>query len=307
MVPGQIAFSRKLTGHTGAVYCLSPGLEPGTLLSAGGDGRICCWTPEQSGDAMVVAETGERIFAMRVFPQYRLIAAATMSGDLLFLRPGEPIPVRKIRVHRKAAFCLLEMDGNLVAAGSDGLLSAWDPVTGEALALLQCTHHRLRAAAYCEKQGVLLLGDHTGALMRMKWPEGNAERIEGRHARTIFCVWCDPVSGRIVSGGLDAQLVVSQDFDSGVVRIPAHRFCVHAICDLRGTPWVATASRDRTVRLWDRRDFRLAEEISKPNFAAHDHSVNALWWDEDRRRLFTAGDDRQVLVWNLIGNHDPER
>lgn len=307
MDPGQFALYRKLTGHTGAVYCMSPGLEPGTLLSAGGDGRICCWRPEKSEDAKVVAETGERIFAMRVVPQHELIAAATMSGDLLFLRPGEPVPVRKMRVHRKAAFSLLEIGGSLVAAGSDGLLSVWDPATGNALQLLQCTQHRLRAAAYCEQQGVLLLGDHTGALMRMEWPAGKPERLEGRHANTVFCIWPDPASGRIVSGGLDAQLVVSRGFDSDGVRIPAHRFCIHAISDLRGTPWVATASRDRTVRLWDRNDFRLAGEISQPNFVAHNHSVNALWWDEDRRRLFTAGDDRQVLVWNFKQKHDTER
>src|SRR5690606_5451891 len=105
----------------------------------------------------------------------------------------------------------------------------------------------------------------------------------------------------LLSGGRDAHIRVHDSFKGTELRdwIP-HWFAIYAIAYQPGGKLFATASRDKSIKLWSAEDFRLLKVLHKDRgLDAHSHSVNTLIWSPSGHRLYTAGDDRRIKVWNL--------
>ena len=57
-----------------------------------------------------------------------------------------------------------------------------------------------------------------------------------------------------------------------------------------------SASRDRTVAVWNASDLALEARLSRSSGEGHTRSVNALCWLDDHT-IATGGDDRRILLW----------
>ncbi|MEM9261488.1 MAG: hypothetical protein AAGA62_17745 [Bacteroidota bacterium] len=117
---------------------------------------------------------------------------------------------------------------------------------------------------------------------------------------SVFCVAFQPGFPRIISGGRDAQL---RFFDLAYSRLPAANITAHlsTINDLAFDPtgrYLATASRDKTVKLWEVDTWQLLKFDEVVRDRGHVNSVNTLLW-LDERTLITAGDDRRILEWEV--------
>ena len=66
--------------------------------------------------------------------------------------------------------------------------------------------------------------------------------------------------------------------------------------------WFASASRDKSIKIWDPRNFKLLKVIdaSKKGMNAHINSVNKLLWLSYNNYLVSASDDRSIMVWEII-------
>lgn len=60
--------------------------------------------------------------------------------------------------------------------------------------------------------------------------------------------------------------------------------------------WLASASQDRTVRLWD-----AASGASVATLEGHQDEVNCLAWSPDGKQLASASDDGTVRLWDPLG------
>ena len=61
---------------------------------------------------------------------------------------------------------------------------------------------------------------------------------------------------------------------------------------------LATASRDRTVKIWDAASLELFKVIDTLRFGGHLRSVNRLRWVSDLE-LVSVSDDRTAAVWKI--------
>ncbi|MBK8956609.1 MAG: hypothetical protein IPM34_13785 [Saprospiraceae bacterium] len=288
-----------LEGHQSAIYTMSPGAQ-GTLLSAGGDGWIVSWDPETSNNGQLLAKTDSRIFSLHYLEGSNMIIAGSMEGELFFIPMTNPDAARRLKAHRASIYKIIAIGESIASIGGDGIISIWDPVRIELLHQYQLSATRLRSISYDQEFSKLYIGDHAGDLYAIDLP--GFEKIEkqtARHKSAVFSQILDASQKRLITGGLDAQLKISNGFSDVFRALDAHWFCINDICILAGTSWLATASRDKSIRIWDSEKYDLVKELSRPNFAAHQHSVNALVWYPGHHLLCSASDDKKIICWKI--------
>ena len=78
---------------------------------------------------------------------------------------------------------------------------------------------------------------------------------------------------------------------------PAHWFTINAIAFHPNGQFFATASRDKTIKIWDANTFELLKVLEVIRDKGHVNSVNALLWHPYQELLLSAGDDRSIIIW----------
>jgi WD40 repeat protein len=167
---------------------------------------------------------------------------------------------------------------------------------------LKLSKLKLRSLCLDKKEEQLYISDGNGELHIFSVPDLRHKHSFAANKLSCNIVALHPEEDVIVTGGRDAHLNV---FDSKsyhrIHSIPAHNYAIYDIRFLTGTPYLATASRDKTVKFWNVHDFSFLLRLNAESFDGHVNSVNALYWQIDLRRLVSAGDDRALLVWQLGG------
>ena len=118
------------------------------------------------------------------------------------------------------------------------------------------------------------------------------------HKNWVLCLPWSPCGLYIVSGGKDGMLALWSRADASPIRtIQAHKKWVNAVCweplhcATNGQCRFASASKDGTVRVYERATGRCAAVLS-----GHSQSVSCMKWGGDGL-LYTGSHDRTVKVW----------
>ncbi len=104
---------------------------------------------------------------------------------------------------------------------------------------------------------------------------------------------------QIIIGGKDAHLyILKSDSLTLIQKIPAHNFAIYDIQIEEKLQLIGTASRDKTIKLWDLETQNFLLRISKDTHQGHSHSVNGLLWHN--QCLYSIGDDRYIKCWQFV-------
>ena len=111
----------------------------------------------------------------------------------------------------------------------------------------------------------------------------------------------DPIYDALV------QTLNALDDMEAVVRggpriLAGQRAGVHAVAYSPDGRWVASASEDGAVGLWEREDARSFRLLQ-----GHTDDVRSLAFSPDGARLASAGDDHLVQVWSRLDQEQPDR
>jgi WD40 repeat protein len=122
------------------------------------------------------------------------------------------------------------------------------------------------------------------------------------HDNSVFSIALNPSGTRLVSGSRDAQLKVwdVQNNYTCLMTIPAHMFTINDIVFSPDGKLMATAGRDKHIKIWDAEAFNLLKVIDREKFGGHINSVNKLFWSNWNNYLISCGDDKAVMVWEIV-------
>jgi WD40 repeat protein len=62
---------------------------------------------------------------------------------------------------------------------------------------------------------------------------------------------------------------------------------------------------DKTIKIWDAKNFKLLKVIDKSRHGGHLTAVNKIFWSNYKNRLISCSDDRSISIWELKFNPLP--
>jgi WD40 repeat protein len=288
------------TGHNAAIYALKP--APDGFYSAAADGLLVHWHQDDVNFGRAVANVeGGKFLSFDTLEDGGLVAGA-LDGGVHWLYPEEPERNLHVAQHTRGVFAALRVGEEVFTAGGDGVLTRWNAKTGRTIESLPVSENSLRSVTHYPERDLLAVGASDGKIYTL---HQNTFELIGSHMAnepSVFCLAFQPnfEYPRIVSGGRDARL---QFFDLAFSKdlpspLDAHNSTINDLAFSPNGRYLATASRDKTVKLWDAKTWELLKVCEVVRDRGHVNSVNTLLWLDDET-LITAGDDRRILTWKL--------
>ncbi len=289
------------TGHRAAVYALAQGMTDRDVLSAGGDGWVVSWNLDDPETGRVVASVETQVFSLINLPENNRIVAGTMHGGLHWIDLAHPEKTRNIQHHTKGVYDLKTHGQWLFSAGGDGVLTRWSVAEARTLESFHLSNKALRSIAVAPGRNELAVGAGDGTIYFLDL-DTLALKHTMLHAHTpsVFALCYAPGEQRLFSGGRDAMLRIWNLENTSAPALlseqPAHWYTInHIVLSPNGNRF-ATASRDKTIKIWDTATGQLLRVFDPIRDAGHINSVNRLLWLPGT--LVSCSDDRTLKMMN---------
>jgi len=302
----SIVQTHQLTGHTAAVFALSAAEEPSCFYSADGNGWVVKWDLREKDLGTAVAQAPSNVFSLKLLPNPRLLAVGTMQGTLYFIDYHQKTLLDSSIQTGKPVFCVETNQSVMYFGSGTGQLFETDIATLAISRQLQICLSSIRSIHIHPVLPVLALGCSDNLVYLVNLETFEISEVLSFHQSSVFSVRFSPDGRYLLCGSRDAYLSVWEmnPGKSSVLlhTIPAHLFTINSLTYLPPFSLFASASRDKTIKLWDAETFELLKVIDplkSDNWNTHKNSVNCLLWLPDVQALVSGGDDRTLLVWQI--------
>lgn len=299
----KIYFENKaqLTGLQGAVYTLSPAFEPHCFFSGDGDGKVVKWNLQQLDTATVLADVPSNIFSLGLLTEAQLLAIGSLQGILYLIDLSKRQLLEPSYQLDGAIYVLQQHHRKLYIGTSKGQLYQLDIENKEIIHLRTISTKSIRTIVCHPSSEYAAIGcsDHNIYLLDLKTHQIRAT-LTG-HKNSVFALHFSSDGQYLFSGGRDALLNVwdLQASFSLLESIQAHLFTINSIVESPSKKWLATGSRDKSIKIWSSSDLSLQKVIEPTKGVGHLNSVNKLLWLDFEKILLSASDDRSIMGWQF--------
>lgn len=288
---------KELTGHSAGIYSLA--FDGDFLYSGSADGFVTRWNLELGIQDKFAIRFNNPVYSICLINENKSLAVGLSTGDLHVFDLESRLEIKYFTQHTKAIFAISEnsFKKQFYTADADGNLSIWNSETLDLLIYLPLDCGKIRRIksssngtyfSFVAQDGFVRVFDTTffNEIASFKAHENGATAL-------LFHPKSD---GQIITGGKDALLKIWDWKTAQLMQeIPAHNFVIYDIILVDNGDFIATCSRDKSIKIWESENFIFHQKIDF-KFAGHRHSVNCLF--ELNRNMFCSGsDDKRMLIW----------
>lgn len=292
-----------LSGHQNPIYALATAQDPDRFYSAGNDKGVVEWSLADLAFVRIIVPVQSSVYALH--RNGHLLFIAQRSGLIMVFDLQQQKTLATLSHHQKAVFDLKTVahKNELISTGEDGTVAIWSLKDYSLLYHFPVIENTLRVIAVSNSGEQIAIGAKDGVIRIYSSADYTLLHELKEHSLPITALAYSPNADYLISGSRDAQLKVWSLPEYAVINsVPAHMFSIYSIVFHPDKPYFATCSQDKSIKVWSSTDFKLYKILSiEKGTDGHFHSINKIMWTPDGQKLISTGDDRQIIIWDMIG------
>ena len=293
--------------HSGSVYTV---ISEGDyqVYTAGSDGVILKWNIHEPSKPTAIAKVSGQIFSLCLYEPLMQLWVGTMSGAVHVLDLESKKEIHHFVNHTQSVFDIQPHADKIFVTSKDGNLTIWNAATSQLINTIHISSGGLRAIAFHPTKNEMAIGSSDNSIYIMERPKTEDRRPKEAtiiqqltaHTNSVFALCFSNDGKKLFSGGRDAMLFCwdAENNYAEIKSLPAHLYTINNLVLLSDNLF-ATASRDRTIKIWNAETIELLKVIDKEKFEGHLNSVNKLCWLNDEKILLSVSDDRSLIGWKI--------
>ncbi|MBX2914640.1 MAG: WD40 repeat domain-containing protein [Cyclobacteriaceae bacterium] len=297
----QVHKQHVFTGHHDCVYTLEPAGTDSVFFSGGGDGMIVKWDLTQPNEGDLIARLPNSVYAIHHDKKSNLLIAGHNYDGIHLLDWQQKKEVASLQVTAAAIFDIATAEDDLLVATGEGMIVVIDRINLRIKTRLAPSEKNARVFAINPKSGDIAIGFSDNYIRVFSLRDYKLKHEFVAHDNSVFTLSYTPDHNYLISGARDARLKAwdVQANYSQAGEVVAHLFAINHIAFSPSGEHFATASMDKSIKIWKATELKLLKVIDKARHAGHGTSVNKLLWTSYQNQLVSASDDRSISVWDL--------
>jgi WD repeat-containing protein 61 len=280
-----------LEGHKDSVYALT-GDDKGYVYSSGGDGMVVQWDLSKPKDGTLIAKVDSSVYSLAYDPQGFLVIGNNQKGinvvDIVTKKELNSISLSSCG----AIYDILVKDKTYLVCCQNGYLYKVE-IESRKVIPIQISSKSLRSIR--EISNGFVVSDSLGKVYFLD-RDLNIITQNSDAEKSIFGILVMDDQIKTVSRDCHLRAYKNGELLSDVV---AHMYAINYIELSPNKLWFATASQDKTLKIWDMASNQLLKVIDETRHKGHQNSVNKLFWSRYSNLLVSCSDDRTLKIWQL--------